>query len=313
MNSNMVTPPTSPKRARPIRLIAAVALYLFFAVTYCARPDGLQLIHWWPITLWTPVMLLPWVAVRFWKYWRPMGVFAIAWALLAFLLGEPSWNILTPISPHDPANQLVVSLNCAAGEPKAAAEAFALRAQVVLLQEVGSKDEFVAEARKAGYTDVVWGNDDAIFAHSPLSDPVVDHDFVAATLHVGGQPVRIVSLRLAPPVFRLDWWNPECWRAYADDLRARRVRFGDIATRAKLGETWIVGGDFNATNPRIVRDHFPNAREAKKSAHTWIGTGTNDYPFAPVDQIWSSGRWVQASVVQTQNSDHRMVVGELKF
>lgn len=216
-----------------------------------------------------------------------------------------------PRMPLDSESIRIVSLNCAGGEVAAAREALE-QGGIVLLQEVGSKDEFVEEAEGRGYKHVAWSIDNAIFSHQPLTDIVSKRDYVAATVATSGRPIRVVSLRLHPPMFRLDLWNPECWRAYAADTRARRRRFAEIAKEARLGERWIVGGDFNATNPRIVNDILPKATEAKRAVgRSWIGTGTNDYPLAPVDQIWSlSLGWSQAWVVKTRHSDHRMVVAE---
>lgn len=280
----------------------------FFFICYWFRPDAFQAIHWWPLTLWTPVILMPWASPRPWRLWKPILATLAIW--LAMLYADGDVHIGFEM-PRDSESLLVVSLNCAGGEVAAAREAFE-QGGIVLLQEVGSKDEFVEEALRHGYRHVAWSVDNAIFSHQPLTDIVSKRDYVAATTATSGSPIRVVSLRLHPPMFRLDLWNPECWSAYAADTEARRTRFAEIAQEAQLGDRWIVGGDFNATNPRIVNDLYPKATEAKRAVgRSWIGTGTNVYPFAPVDQLWSlSPGWSQAWVVKTKHSDHRMVVGE---
>ncbi len=151
-----------------------------------------------------------------------------------------------------------------------------------------------------------------MFARRPLRDLSSGLDFAAATLNLGGHPIRVMALRLAPPVFRLDLWSPECWRAYADDARQRRARLQTLLP----SEPCLFGGDFNATNPRLVTDDRPRFKEAGRSvARGWRGTGTNDFPMVAVDQIWASPefRWSQSYAKKTQNSDHRMLVAEFEL
>ncbi len=296
------------RHKRLIRPMLAALSLISFALTYGFRPDALQAVHWWPLALWTPVAFLPWLSLRPWRLWRPISVFSILWLVLLHFEGQLP-NLLDQGKQSETI--MVVTLNCAGGSVEAAQEAFSTEADVVLLQEVGNRQEFIDEATKHGYVKVIWGLDCAIFSnHWDLSAPQLERDFVAGTLHIRETRVRIVSLRLTPPLFRLDYWNPECWRAYAEDTRARRNRFKEIVGAVGLSDDWIVGGDFNATNPRIVRDTLPRAEEAMRTqGRTWPGTGTNDFPFAPVDQLWSNW-WMQAWVRKTNHSDHRMVIAE---
>ncbi len=206
-----------------------------------------------------------------------------------------------------------MSLNCAAGSLPAAREALAQSADLMLLQEVASRKEFVQAAREAGYPYVSWSVDDAVFSRRPISEAANAIDYAAGTTDLNGTKVRVVALRLAPPVFRLDWWSLDCWREYAEDARRRRTRVREILEDAQAEGICLVGGDFNATNPRLVRDAKPDWTEAGRAAgRGWRGTGTNDYPVVWVDQIWGSPhiRWNQAFAQKTENSDHRMVVAD---
>ncbi len=45
---------------------------------YAFRPDWAQALHWWPMVLWTPVVLLPFLTLRFRPLVRP---FLLALAL----------------------------------------------------------------------------------------------------------------------------------------------------------------------------------------------------------------------------------------
>lgn len=283
---------------------------------YTARPDWAQAIHWWPMALWTPAALLPFFSLRFRRLWKPFALAALAWCVALHAIREPSGLALLPARKRSVGELRVVSLNCAAGSVPAAREAFGRGGDVVLLQEVGGRGEFVRAGAEAGYPYVAWSVDDAVFSRRPILDPAKGRDFAAGTVELAGRPVRIVALRLSPPTFRLDWWSLDCWREYAEDAARRRERVAAILAETRAKGVCLVGGDFNATNPRLVRDARPDWAEAGRSAgRGWRGTGTNDYPVAWVDQIWGSPevRWRGAAVGKTENSDHRMVVGDFRL
>lgn len=280
---------------------------------YLTRPDWAQAIHWWPMALWTPVALLPFFSLRFRRLIRPFLLALVVCAASLHVVREPSARVLWPVLPKDSYAFRVVSLNCAAGSVEAAKEAFRKDADIVLLQEVGNKEEFVAAAAKAGYDHVSWSVDDAIMSPYPITDTANAMDFAAGTVTISTAKVRVVSLRLYPPMFRLDLWNPDCWRSYARDTTERRARVKAILAEARVSGPCIVGGDFNATNPRIVTDVAPALTEAGRTAESgWRGTGTNDFPWVWVDQIWGSPdvHWAQAFVRKTHNSDHRIVIAD---
>ena len=294
--------------ANPGRALFAALAGALLAL-YAFRPDWAQALHWWPMAVWTPVVFMPFLTLRFRRLVRPFAASLAVWVLALHVVREPSGLVLLP---HGAKRGLrVVSLNCAAGSFAAAGEAFGQGADLVLLQEVASRKEFIGAGEAAGYPYVSWSVDDAVFSRSPIASPTSATDFAAGTVELGGKKVRAVALRLAPPVFRLDWWSPECWREYAEDARRRRARVREIL--AEASGICLVGGDFNSTNPRLVGDANPTWAEAGRAAgRGWRGTGTNDFPFVWVDQIWGSPevRWEQAFVRKTQNSDHRMVVAD---
>ena len=192
-----------PERAEPgprARIALTGALFLLYGYAYFARPDALQALHWWPLLLWTPVILIPWFSLRPWRMWKSITV---TLALLSVMLHfEGELPALSDVKQSETA--LVVTLNCAGGSVEAAREAFEVDAALVLLQEVGNHDEFINEARSHGYTEVVWSIDDAIFARDPLTEPISKQDYAAATWTYQETKIRVVSLRLYPPMFRLD-------------------------------------------------------------------------------------------------------------
>ncbi|MEQ1822435.1 MAG: endonuclease/exonuclease/phosphatase family protein [Fimbriimonadaceae bacterium] len=211
-----------------------------------------------------------------------------------------------------------MSLNCAAGSTEAAAEAFQQDADIVLLQEVSSRTEFGKVANRHGYEQLVWSVDDAVYLRPSPSlglrgNPVSGRDFAACKIFIEGSTWRVISLRLAPPVFRLDWWNPDCWREYAEDAKKRRQRIGAIRMEAGPLDNQtneLIAGDFNTTHLGIS----DLSDVARKAGRGWMGTGTNDFPLARVDQLWSSNHlnWHQAFVLKTKNSDHRMLVADFE-
>lgn len=310
-------PQRAPRGPNPrVRLAVSAALATVVLVLYVVRPDWAQTIHWWPMAIWTPVVLLPFLSLRFRPLVRPFLLALAVWGTLLHGVREPSALVVMPVRPKAAEEFRIVSLNCAGGTVDAAREAFAQGADLVLLEEVGSREEFAAAGTKAGYPYLSWSVDDAVFSKRPLSDPSKAMDFAAGTVELGGHRLRVVALRLLPPVFRLDAWSPDCWREYAEDARARRARIAELLAEARASGPCLMGGDFNATNPRLVTDNRPEMAEAGRAVgHGWRGTGTNDFPFAWVDQIWATPevRWTQAFVQKTQNSDHRMVVADFTF
>jgi hypothetical protein len=257
----------------------------------------------------------------------------LAWFLfvLAFsdethsLLRIGSWPTERWRTAHREGRALrVISLNCAGGDPLAAAETGRFDPDIVLFQESPSREEVETVARKLFGTNagVVWGPDGSIIARGRLEAlglPKRTGDFVAATYQTpnGGQ-VLVVSLRLTPPVLRFDYWNPECWSDYAANLRSSQNELQQISAfvATQRGDRPIVmGGDFNAgptpqlawVMPKGVRDTFTAAGRG------WPYTAVNEWPLVRIDQIWASDS-LEADAVfaqQTVNSDHRMVICDI--
>lgn len=263
----------------------------------------------------TPLVVAPFLSLRPRRLVRPFLLSMLLWCVALHLVREPSALILLPPSARVADTLRVVSLNCAGGSTEAAREAFRQSADVVMLQEVGSRD-FIQAAKEAGYPYVSWSVDDAVFTRRQLVNPAKAMDFAAGTVELSGKRIRLVALRLLPPVFRLDLWSLDCWRNYAEDAGQRRARLRMLLSEAGASDICLVGGDFNATNPRLITDHRPTWTEAGRSAgRGWRGTGTNDFPFVWVDQIWGSPEihWVQAFAQKTVNSDHRMLVADFRL
>lgn len=261
--------------------------------------------------MWTPLLLLPWVGRPNKRHVQRLALVLGLWFVFLWHEGD----LWAPWSTVQDSTMLkVVSLNCAGGSAEAMREALKSSASIVLLQEVPPQSQAVAVANECGYAHAAFGRDCAVLSFMPLKDVRIGREFVAASVDCGPTAIRVISLRLSPPVFRLDLWSPQAWRDYASDLAARKAEFKSILSRAEIvpSKVWIIGGDFNTTNPRVVTDALPQAREAMRTTgRSWRGTGTNEFPFAQIDQLWSAG-WASAHVVRIQSSDHRMLVALTK-
>lgn len=308
-------PERKPPNAK-LRFAISLALILAFLALYLTRPDWAQAVHWWPMALLTPIVFAPFLSLQPRKLFKPFGLAALIWLVALHVVREPSAMLFWPHHEKASGDYRVVSLNCAAGEVAAAREAFDQEADIVLLQEVGTQAEFVKAGAEKGYRAVSWSVDDAVFARGEVADPAKEMDFAAGTVRLDGVAIRVVALRLSPPVFRLDLWNPDCWSTYSSDAIKRRERIAQILAPTPAGVPLLMGGDFNATNPTLVTRNRHDLREAGQSAaRGWRGTGTNDFPCVWTDQIWASPdiAWQQAYVQKTVNSDHRMVVADFRL
>lgn len=218
----------------------------------------------------------------------------------------------------------VVSLNCAGGSEAAAREVEQYRPDIVLLQETPVRAAVERLARRLfGREGASWcGLDASIIARGPLrpvQHPRRSSNFVMAALRVRGVPFGLVSLRLQPPVARMDLWNQECRRAQTASRRGRRKELAAV-----MGFVWshsgegpvLVGGDFNAVagDPALAPITAPMRDSFDEAGRGWCDTAINDLPFARIDRLFvERGVEVLASSVRrTSNSDHRMLVVDIR-
>lgn len=216
----------------------------------------------------------------------------------------------------------VVTLNCA-GQVAAAREVGSWKPDVVLLQESPSSNNVSRLAREwfgdEGTCLVGW--DCSVVARgqlSLLSHTRPFHYIVARLTLPDGEDVAVVSLRLSPPLTRLDLWSPACWRNHREDRLMRKREMQQLVDEfpsVKTNTPLVVGGDFNCpAGDAVARLLSPRLKDTFREAGIgWGDTGINDFPFSRPDQIWVSHncRTIQAQAVKTQNSDHRMVVCDL--
>ncbi len=219
----------------------------------------------------------------------------------------------------------VVSLNCFVANPHSVAEVAEFEPDIVLLQESPGREHLQHLAVEVFGDDgtFLWGGDTSLLVSRRIQPGTVDptSHFVHATVELpSGVEMDVISVRLNPPVFRFDFYDPGFWTDHRNNRVKHRDQIldvmqvmGGVPQSAHL----IVGGDFNAPplddalSPLRQR-LFDTFTEAGRG---WGHTETNDYPLFRVDQIWAS-RSLQAETVTAQktiHSDHRMVVCDLVF
>ena len=162
--------------------------------------------------------------------------------------------------------------------------------------------------------------DASIVAHGvitklPLPDTVVTNPVHARITLLDGNEFELVSLRLEPPLVRIDLWSPECWREQTANRQRRRTQLENImsSVAAFSAETpLIVGGDFNAPpGDAVFQMLVPALHDAfGEKGRGWGNTIINAAPFLRIDQVWLSPQFRAVDVYsrKTKNSDHRMVV-----
>jgi hypothetical protein len=294
--------------------IAGIVAALALACAYLWPSDALYAITIWPPFVWAAVGLalaLPGIRRnRNRLQWASIAV----WILFWFVLGEErKWLPSRVLQPSTNAVE-VVSLNCAGGSIEAAREALASKPVIALLQESPSRPELEKLVREVygENGDVLVGVDASI---------VVKGKFVPVNLNFGANNFTValveteslgsflaVSLRLNPPVFRMDYWNPDCWRSYAENRSRRRAEFEKVAEYVKdlAPSRVILGGDFNTPPDRGTFAPFDGWLQAASDDSGY--TAINDFPMARIDQVWSKGfKPLRSRAERTSNSDHRIV------
>lgn len=228
----------------------------------------------------------------------------------------------TSESPEEQAEIRVVSLNCHVGSEKAALEVLSVRPDIVLFQESPgtTRLEEIASALFGEQGNFISCGDTSIVSRGELTPIMSDkssHFAHAKISFPDGQQVDVVSLRLSPPVFRIDFWNAGFWKSHQKTRQKHRTQIEEIVDHLEntsQTDLWIVGGDFNLPGNDGALSPFEDLTDTFFQAGSgWSNTGTNQYPLFRVDQIWISNRLRCSGhrTFKTEHSDHRMVVVDL--
>ncbi|MGV3724985.1 MAG: endonuclease/exonuclease/phosphatase family protein [Actinomycetota bacterium] len=308
---------------------ASLSLVVGLALCYGFRPDACAAVTVFPPWLWLlPLLLGVAVAGRTLGRRYALPMLACCGAFLLTLAEEPHSLFRFAAAPdvridRSPGVIRVVSLNCGGGLPEAAAEVERWRPDVVLLQEVPVRSAVEAVARRlyGPGAGIVLGLDTAVIARraAAVGSPRKRRYFVLARVTMpDAGAVDVVSLRLTPPLVRMDLWSPDCWRAQRENREARRAEMTELLDDlAALHEDTprIMGGDFNApAGDAVPRMLAPRLRDSfREAGQGWGNTALNDIPVTRIDQVWISRHFRARGVIarKTVHSDHRIVVCDL--
>ena len=317
-------------------LLVSMCLCAFLSVCYIFHFDFCAAITAFPVWSWLafglPLTALGSIGTK--KYYF-IAAFSI-WLVYLFFLADETNSMIRacfksspPLGlkdvPHDNHNFRVISLNCGGGNPDAAKEVAIFKADIIILQETPTEKDIkqltnqLFDSKGAFlllYDNAVIVNGEIISKNS--DDNSGKYSTLAHVKLKSGIELVAISLRFVPPTLRFDIWSPDCWKDYASDRCAKRLRVSNIAEilNSLPPETPIlIGGDFNMPardgalnilNP-LLRDSFIEAGIG------WGNTVLNDLPVHRFDQIWISKHFKAIAVIarKTQYSDHRMAIADL--
>jgi len=322
-----------------VRFFQRVGLLCFvLSVVFCLGIVACYTVRWDVVSA---VTLLPfWVwgiigtglSVIVWRLHRGIWplLLCLAWLCVTFFCSDDLSRLIRSRLPWPTSASIsttglrlrVITLNCAS-QASAAAEAESWKPDLVLLQESPSSNDVSRLAREwfGNEGNFIVGWDCSIIARGQLnrlSESRTFHYTMVRFTLPQGKEVEVVSLRLSPPLTRLDLWSSACWRAHREDRLMRKGQMQQLVDEFqsfKANIPFIVGGDFNCpAGDAVARLLKPRLKDTFCEAGIgWGNTGINDFPISRPDQIWVSDnfRTVQAWAVKTRNSDHRMVVCDL--
>ena len=331
MNTDNDDRPSLTRRRR-FALVASAVSCAAIALCYWRQPDWLAPVTLVPAWCWlVPVLIL--TGPCFTRRHRRWCLLVLTpWIGFAGLFVEDARTVLrlgsSPTAAWQAARERghavrVVSLNCFLANARAAAEVAAYEPDIVLLQESPSREHLESLSRDLFGAEgaFLWGGDTAILTRGQLAPRRVDstsHFVHAAVTLPSGFQTDVISARLNPPVFRLDFWMPGFWIDHHNNRLKHRRQIHDLMDELRNVSSTsplIIGGDFNAPpNDGALAQLRQRLRDTfRQAGRGWGNTGTNGFPLFRVDQIWASGNLRAESVYaqRTIHSDHRMVVCDL--
>ena len=266
----------------------------------------------WPWCLLILILLSIQIPLR--KWLRNLGYLMLIVFPVLVVTSEELWTPTHALADKNSTKVAAVSLNCAGGMIEAAEEAVATGAEIIYLQESPSEKHLRALAEPKGY-HVYHGIDASILLRGAPAD-VYESEINYTLIKRNGDVY--VSLRLQPPIFRLDYYNPDCWQSQTQNIVARKQEIREIIDRAKSfdGRRTFFVGDFNATPTQLPADLIGLDDLWDDHGSGWPGSAVNEFPLARIDRFMvlfdgeydSEPAFSRIEVRKTINSDHRMVV-----
>jgi hypothetical protein len=310
---------------------SSVALCFAAAFIFLFQPDGCAAVLVLPRWLWIfPGLLLAFLG---WPRQRKRiaNIAATLWLLNAIVFVQefrtfiPFHHSILKSARKSGIALRVISLNCSAGDEKAAAEVANYDPEIVLFQESPLRPIVQRLGPKilGPEAEVLAGSDVSLIARGKLTTITPGNAESAPFGHARLElPSRLVvdvfTVRLHPYGIRADLWSPDCWREQYQNRIHQREQFEWLAREVQKVPTdvpIILGGDFNLpADDKLFRVLPPRIRDTFRIAgHGWGDSLVNDFPFIRIDQIWCDDHFqpVSTRAQKTVNSDHRMVICDL--
>lgn len=321
-------------RVKGFGLLGVVVAAMVLAVIYKLQPDFLAPVTMVPCWFWLVALaLIICFCIRGNSKWLILAS-TISTLLFGFLFVDEvrsftrfrQQEVRTSAgSDAEQSSLRVATLNCNIGSLSCAREVKDLYPDIVVLQESpGMESLTILAAELFGESGQVVSSGDTsiLFSGEVVSkNENKDSHYTQVTAQLSsGLPVAVVSARLSPPVYRLDFWNRKFWAKHIASRQDHREQLSEICKSLDTlpsSTPIVVAGDFNS----VARDGaFKELSEKFTDAFQvaglgWGATGTNDFPIFRVDQIWANEHLTPQSVVsrKTKHSDHRMVIGDFEI
>jgi endonuclease/exonuclease/phosphatase (EEP) superfamily protein YafD len=303
--------------------VLSAVLAVVLTAVYLIRPDSAAAITVYPPGVWIIPGLLLLIPSRHRQARRASLAFLLCWLVFAVLCVEEPRSLLR-VLPTRTADLRVVTLNCAGGNMQAAEEVAVYHPDIVLLQESPRRDEVHAVARQlfGAQAGVAYQLESSVLVRGTVLGTRTQQDAnrfatLARVRLASGRELTVVSLRLAPPVFRLDLWTPDNWQAQTENRQLHRKQLAGVAEWLDPAMPTILGGDCNApAGDAALRVLRPTLHDtAAVAGRGWIDTMDNETPALRIDQVWVSRHFTPVSVTahRTRHSDHRLVVCDLTW
>ena len=312
--------------------VRAVAVYLNLAlgvavvVVHALQSDWLAPVTMIPAWMWlVPAGMLTFIA-------RPILsrhlilLTLLIWVAFVILYAEEARSLVRFKSlPERQSTNLttrVATLNCNLGSSDAALELVEYSPDIILLQESPSASQLsrLAVELLGEQAEFVTAGDSSILSKGKLQLISADrgsHFCHAVVTLPDGQQADVVSLRLSPPVFDIDFLSGKFWQKHHQTRVKHRQQLQAIVdhlNESAVTKRWIIGGDFNLVGGDGSLSPLESFQDTfHQTGSGWCNTGTNDYPLFRVDQIWIQGP-LQSTInktFETKHSDHRAVVTDL--
>lgn len=326
-------PETGSLAARVVsRLVMGLSLLLFsfLSLCYAKQYDACVAVTVYPSWVWFLCGLCLSLIMLRTSSKRAILLTLSLWLLFLVVFADTPLSLVRGIGGQASTDEInaggeesalrVISLNCS-GSIKSILALKEWNPDLILIQESPGIENLktIADELFGAEGDVLTGVDASIITHGKVERIAATGNYSIGKITLPtGREIAVVSLRLSPPPFRFDLWNPDCWRAYQKHRvkqRAEIVAITKALTSLSADLPLIVGGDFNA-NPRdaIFAELPASLHDAFSIAGSgWGNTITNDAPFLRIDQIWINNSFQPVRVVSetASDTDHRTVVAEL--